>query len=468
MPNQFTAAGLEVKTYDELLAEFIAAFQSIYGSDINLNADTPDGQLMNIFIQICLDYQDMLVQSNAMFDPDQAIGRILDQRCAINGVVRKGGTYTVTPITIVTTQALNLYGLDQTDQDIYTVSDNAGNQFQLLVSVSIPSASSNILAFQSKTPGAILTVPNTITSPVTIVLGVSSINNPTTYTTLGINEETDAQLKIRRQKAVAQGSQGYAAGLYAALTNINGITDAFIYENRTGVTDGDGVEGHSIWVIVDGTATAAQIANAIFTKRNAGCGMHGDETFNIVQVDGNVITIRWDMVENETIFAKFTVTSLDGSTPPNIAGIRAGIPGNYIPAVYEKVNVNTLADRVRDIDPNVVVTSDGFSTTSGGSYTSTLLPSAKDKQFRFESANIIILPMILNPVTSTVVNTVGTVTFAALGGYGAIVYTIHTNNSGGSINAGTGVYTAGATPSTDTVRATDALGNFADATVVVT
>ncbi len=44
---------------------------------------------------------------------------------------------------------------------------------------------------------------------------------------------------------------------------------------------------------------------------------------------------------------------------------------------------------------------------------------------------------------------------------GTYSYSIHTNNSGGSINSSTGVYTAGSTPSvTDTVRVTDGLGNY--------
>lgn len=468
MPNQITADGLEVKTYAELLAEFIENFKTIYGADINLSSDTPDGQIMNIFLQTVLDYQDLLVQVNAMFDPDQAVGSILDARCAINGIQRQAGTYTRTNITIVTTQALNLYGLDQEDQPIFTVADNAGNQFELLESISIGAAGSNVLAFRAKAVGAVLTVPNTITVPVSIVLGVSTINNPTTYTSLGINEETDAQFKIRRQKSVSLASQGYLAGLLASLLNISGVTSAFVYENVTGSTDGDGVPGHSIWVIVSGVYSAAAVANAIYTKRNAGCGMKGDITFNVGQPDGSVFTVRWDDVEDEALFIKFTATSLDGVNPPDIAAIRAGLPASYVPDVYAQVNINELSEKVQDLDSNTLVTAAGFCDTAAGSYTNTDTPSAKNKQFRFTEAKVIILPMILNPPTSTVVHA-ESATFAGLGGYGALVYSIQTNNSGGTIDAGTGEYTAGPTsPVTDTIRVTDSLGNYAEATVSVT
>ena len=87
----------------------------------------------------------------------------------------------------------------------------------------------------------------------TIVLGVTSVNNPTTYTTLGTNQESDSALKLRRQISVSIGSQGYLQGLLGALESINGVSSAFVYENNTGITNADGVPGHSIWVIVAGS-----------------------------------------------------------------------------------------------------------------------------------------------------------------------------------------------------------------------
>ena len=192
MPNSITATGLTTATETELVANFTAAMQQIYGSDINLASSTPDGQMMNIFIQAVLDLQDLLTTIYNMFDPDQAIGVILDQRCAINGIQRQAGTYTITNLTVVTNQSVNLYGLDQSVETVFTYADNAGNQWQLQTTQLGVTAGTNIYAFQAASPGAVLTVPNTITVPVTIVLGVVSVNNPTTYTTLGINEETDA------------------------------------------------------------------------------------------------------------------------------------------------------------------------------------------------------------------------------------------------------------------------------------
>lgn len=466
MPNSIGPEGLTTKTQAEYIEEFSNAYKGIYGPDINLDPDSPDGQMMMIYIQALLDLSDLLTQIYNQFDPDNAVGRVLDQRVAINGIQRQAGTHTTTNIVVTTDRSLNLYGIDQAANSIFRVADNQGNQWELLESVALD-AGATTLAFQAVDPGAVLSVPNTITIPVTIVLGVVSVNNPTTYTTLGINEETDYALKIRRQKSVSLSSQGYLQGLLAALENITGVVSAFVYENVTGSTDGDGIPSHSIWVIVSGAASPTAIANAIYTKRNAGCGMKGDETFNIAQADGSVFTIRWDFVTAEDLFIKFTASSLDGTNPPNIEAIRSGLVTSFVPGVYQKVNINELATLVQAIDSNTLVTNSGFSTSSGGSYTSTLTPSAKDKQFSVAEANIIILPIILNPTAPTVAGT-ESIQFSALGGYGSYTFTIHTDVSGGSINATTGEYTAGSTPGTDVVRVTDGLGNYTDVNVTVT
>lgn len=357
-------------TREELLEFFTTSFKRIYGPDIDISSNTPDGQIINIIIQAALDDEDLLTQIYNSFDPDEAVGKVLDQRVAINGIQRQGGTYTITPITLVNSQSINLYGLDgaiinpdvrDDGQEIFTVQDDAGNKWFLLETELGLSAGTHVLNFRAALPGEQLTVPNTITIPATIVLGVDSVNNPTSYTTLGINEESDAQLKIRRQKSVSLGSQGYYKGLLGALQNIVGVTFAAVYENVTSVTDSDGVPGHSIWVIIGGTAQPADIANAIYTKRNAGCGMRGNETYVINQVDGTPFIVNWDNVIPSSIFLTFTATSINGVTPPNIAAIRSGLVTQFTPGVSVEIDVNQLATAVQKIDPNTLVTSAGFS-----------------------------------------------------------------------------------------------------------
>lgn len=388
MPNQITAEGIEVKTYQELLDQFSAALEAIYGSDISIASDTPDGQWVGNIIQEVLDSEDLLVQIFNNFDPDNAYGRVLDQRVAINGIQRQAGTFSKTNISIVTSQACTLYGLDQSDQPIYTVQDAEGNKWELTTTTVISGATTTVALFQAEFPGALTTIPNTITIPYTIVLGVSSVNNPTEQTVVGLNEETDAELKVRRQSSVSLSSQGYLAGLYAAIENVSGVEYVKIYENDTGEEDADGIPSNSIWVIISGNPANSDIANAIYRKRNAGCGLKGDVTYTVTQVDGTPFVVRWDTVVTQDLYIKFDASSLDGVNPPNTAAILAQLPTLFVPGVDQQVNINDLATIVQQIDSNTLVTNAGFSTSALGPFTNTLTPDSKKKQFLVLEANI--------------------------------------------------------------------------------
>ena len=127
--------GLTLKTLPEIVADLEAGVKLIYGDDVNVAPDTPDGQLLNILAQACIDIRELLQDVYASFDPDQAEGTVLDQRVAINGIRRNGGTFTVTPIDITVDRSVTLTGMDAAESEleipigVYTVKDDAGTQF---------------------------------------------------------------------------------------------------------------------------------------------------------------------------------------------------------------------------------------------------------------------------------------------------------------------------------------------------
>ncbi len=577
-----TADGISIPTQAELLAYYQYWFLQIYGVDLTLqDPSSPDNQFINIVIQAALDVGDLMVQVFSGMDPDLAFGVVLDMRCAINGVQRQAATFSSVNVDITITGTVALYGLEQTAQPVYTLADTAGNQWQLVNSNT--SATTGSYVFQAAVPGAVIANPDTIMVPVTIVLGVTAVNNPTEQSSLGINEESDYALKIRRQKSVSLPSQGYLAGLRAALLNVSGVNYAEVYENNTGTTSTGTVPpnvpadipGHSIWVIVSGGA-AADIADAIYTKRNAGAGMKGSESFNIIQVNGTTFTVFWDNVVEQPLFIVFRVSSLSGLVPPNIAAINSettGLQSTFTPGVNAEVNINQLATLVQALDPNTLVTSSGFSSglvqtitfsgiaasgtfklsydgtstaainwndnaasietklrtltasptlavtgsiagqslvvtlnlpagvlptligyntnslaTSGpvnitlsftSTYSNTLTPTAANDQFEVLAENIIILPMMLTTagvaytyssgfVTGTTITLAASdvATFLGQGGFGTKVYSC-SSGTGGTINASTGVYTAG-TAGTDTLTCKDDMLNSCTCVVTVT
>ena len=388
MPNSFDGNGLQVKTQSELVNDLTQDFQTIYGEDINVDSNSPDGQLINILAQCIEDGYELLSQVYSSFDPDQAIGNVLDQRCAINGVQRKTGTYTYVVVDVTVDRSVTLNGLDQYDvEDAYTISDSEGNQFVLSATSPI-STGTNSLLFRAKNIGKVEVLPNTITTPVTIILGVTEINNPSGALSTGENEETDAELRERRKRSVSISSVGYAEGMQAALENIPDVTKASVFQNRTNVTDIHGIPGHSVWVIIEGGSNEA-IGEIMDAKMGPGIGMKGTQSVIVPQIDGSYATYYFDRPTQEALYIILNITPLNGQV----------IDEDYIKsslsklsfAPYETVDSSAIICYTKEIQDNIALTCQV--STDGTTWETVVTPSNLDKFFYITAANITINDM---------------------------------------------------------------------------
>jgi uncharacterized phage protein gp47/JayE len=391
MPNAIDSSGLTIQTTPEIIAEILdgapgyPGMRQIYGADINVDANSPDGQMVNIIAQAKTDVLELSQQIYNSFDPDKAVGTSLDARCAINGVIRNAGTKTVQSVVVTTDRALTLPGLD-TSVTPFTVADTSGNQYQLVSTYAFVGAASTSLVFQAALIGAVSSLPNTIISIVTVTLGVTGVNNPATYTTLGLNEETDYALRIRRQKSVALPSQGYLEGLIGALLDTTDVTEAMVYENDTNTTDANGIPGHSIWCIVKGGTNQA-VANAIYVKRNAGCGMKGTVTVSVPQVDGTYFPIKFDRPTSQNLYISFDIIAVTGSVDANF--IRSQILAQLSYTIAQPAVASEITSLVESIAPNGSISDMGVS-DDGITYVSLLDTAAINNLWALASARIII------------------------------------------------------------------------------
>ncbi len=392
MPNAIDQNGLTIQTIDEIISEILngttdfPGMFSIYGNEINVDPNSPDGQMVNIVAQAKRDVLELIAQEYNSFDPDKAIGVSLNARVAINGIRRNPGTQTQQTVLVTTDRALTLPGLD-TSATPFTVADTSGNQFQLSTTATFSGAGALSLPFQAVLLGPINPLPNTVTTVVTITLGVTAVNNATGPSSVGLTEETDYALRVRRQKSVALPSKGFLDGLLAALVDTDGVTEAKVYENNTGSTDGNGIPGHSIWAIVEG-GEIADIANAIYVKRNAGCGMKGSVTYPYVQSDGSVITISFDRPASEALWISFNVVALGtGSVDPVFIRNQLLLLLSY--GIGQQADTTSIVQLIRSISPAASVSAEGVS-DDGATYVSLLNTATIDKKWSLLAAHIII------------------------------------------------------------------------------
>lgn len=387
MPNSFDANGLQTLTQNEIVEDLTQDLKDIYGEDINVESNSPDGQVINIFAQMLEDQYELLNQVNASFDPDQAIGTVLDQRCAINGIQRKAGTYTFVTIDVIADRSVTLNGVDQySEEQAYTISDGQGNLFVLSATSAINSGTSQ-LVFRAKNIGNIEILPNTITTPVTIVLGVISVNNPGVAITQGTNEETDAELRARRKASVSISNQGYTDGLQAALANLPDVSRVNVYQNRSNTTDADGIPGHSIWVVVQG-GTDAEIGAVMDNKVAGGVGMKGSQNVNVQQADGQVATYYFDRPSAQTLYVTLDITPLDGQTIVP-ADIKSALVNGMSFQPNETVDSSAIICYIKSIQDNVALTCQV--STDGTTWETVVTPTTKDKYFQITTDSITIV-----------------------------------------------------------------------------
>lgn len=387
MPNTLDENGLQIKSFNEVKEDLTTGFRNTYGNDINVDSNSPDGQLINILSQVVIDMLELIQQVFNSFDPDYAIGKTLDQRVALNNIKRKGGTYSYTNIVVTTTAACTLQGLNNVDaENAFTVSDAQGNQWVLTATQTPAAAGSYTYSFRAKEIGAVESLPNTITTIIKSVVGVSGVNNPSGLTVKGEDSETDSELKSRRRDSIGIASQGYRESLRAALLNTQDVTYAQVYENESNSTDADGIPGHSIWVIVQG-GTDANVAQAIYIKRNGGCGMKGSTTYNITQEEGTVFQVAWDRPSTTSAYIEFDLTQIATHTIDTNA-IKLALTNASL-GIYEPLDINRVATIVQQTDPQVIVTNCKVS-TDGTNWYDIIYPTTKADRLEISTTRITI------------------------------------------------------------------------------
>jgi uncharacterized phage protein gp47/JayE len=284
------ATGIHIQTFEEAYTELADALKAVYGADINLEQSTPDGQKVGIETKLSLDLQTAAVELYNQMDPDFATGQSLNRIIKICGIRRKPATRSSVDAEIVTEYDLTL-------PSGYIVQDQ-NNQNWITTESQFLTQGDNTVTLYAEDWGNVEAEPNTITKPVTIILGVQSVTN-TLSATSGSDEETDEELRIRRNRSLENAAYSTIGNLYAKLADLPGVTNLMIYENRTNEHDADlDLDGHSIWVIVQG-GSVSDIVEAIAINKTGGTGLKGTENGlyveSLIKPDGSTFQFYHDM-----------------------------------------------------------------------------------------------------------------------------------------------------------------------------
>ena len=337
-----TENGIQAPSYAEILEYFQEKAKSIFGQDVNLDADTQDGQLLAIFAMAISDVNAQAIAAYNQFNPNTAVGVGLDSAVKTNGIERQTATNSTVDLVLI--------GQAGTVINNGVATDDSSNNWLLPSQVVIPVSGEITVTATAEDVGAIEAPPNTITQIGTPTRGWQSVNNPT-QAVVGVAVETDSQLRDRQAKSTELPSVSLWEGIIASLLNLDGVTRVSGVKNDEDAPSPEGVPGHTIAMIVDG-GEVDEIGKTIFLKKGEGVRTYGTTETTYIDTYGFPNVIKFSRPTIVNVYVTLTITPSSTYLSTAADEIKARI-ADYINslAIGEDVNIaRVLASAVKDCE----------------------------------------------------------------------------------------------------------------------
>lgn len=318
------ASGITIQSFDEILAELVAGYQAIYGADIDLDQESPDGQRVAIEAKSRADMQAFGLWIANNFDPDFARGIFQAKIAKLSGIFPRPATRSFWDLSITITRVITL-------PTGYQISDDLGQLWELPAPVILPVGTSPI-TFQATDFGSVTGLAGTVFTPVTVVLGVAGFTAAVDATP-GKDEETDEEFVQKRNLSLENPAFSTTNSLAARLLNTAGVSDARVYDNDSDAYDPvNDLDAHSIWAVVEG-GTIDDIMQVLLFQKTGGTGIKGAIEATIPETltrpDGSTFVVpqirRFDRPVIVPVYVTLTATRKNSLVPIDLALIKQKI-----------------------------------------------------------------------------------------------------------------------------------------------
>lgn len=296
-----TSRGVTAPAYKDVYDTLVSRVQGIFGTDVNLDADTPDGQLVAIVAKAISDVNAEAVRLHADFSPATATGVGLDLAVKTNGLVRGKA--------VGSTVDLKLVGQGGTIVRNGEAMDENRNRWILPDEVRIPPSGEIVVTARAKDDKAFEAAAGAIRTIATPTRGWQSVTNEKPAI-VGIPVERDSQLRERQAVSTAKPSRSIWEGVIGSILDLEGVKRVSGIRNNDDAPTREGVPGHSIALIVDG-GDVTEIAETIFMKGGEGTGTHGDITTTILDKYEFPQTVRFSRPKTVNVHVTIKVKPSD-------------------------------------------------------------------------------------------------------------------------------------------------------------
>lgn len=278
-----TETGISAPSYEEIYEYLKGRMRAIFGDDINLDADTQDGQMVGIVAAAISDVNAQAIAVYNAYNPTTAKGVALDSAVKVNGITRQAASHSQVDLRIVGqagTHIVNGVALDE-----------AENKWNLPTDVVVPPAGEITVTAIAAEEGDIRAPAGTVNRIGTPTLGWQTVENILAAEP-GAPVQTDLELRAQQSKSTALPSVSLWEGIIGSLLTTAGVRRVSGIKNDGDTPTTEGVPGHSIAMIVDG-GEVADIAKTIFLKKGEGVGTYGSTSYNYLDSYGFPNTIKF-------------------------------------------------------------------------------------------------------------------------------------------------------------------------------
>lgn len=295
----FDENGLKVDRIADIYAGIQNSLRTSFGDAIDLDERQPIGIISAIFSERIGQLHELLESVYLASFPSQAFGIYLDYLCALNGVSRRPATSSVVDVTFTRSN-------EPSDGNVTipagtSVKDSTGSAITWNTNTEtfIASGESTVTvrATCSET-GTNSAAPNTLTVMTTVPSDVASVTNLESAN-IGSEEESDSELRARREQSLGKTATPTQVGLTSALLNMPEIASATVVVNDRQIEDSDGRPPHCFEAYVS-PITGQSL------------GQETEILFDSEIVENDVITINIDGVQiGQTTAVADVATTLD-------------------------------------------------------------------------------------------------------------------------------------------------------------
>ena len=265
--DYITETGVIVPDTETVLSELQAMMRELFGQDMDLTAETPQGRLLEMWVrnrEFCIQICAMV--SN-MLNLNKASGFVLDDLGALFLLSRKPASHT--------TVSVMMNGVAGTIIPANTrLKTTAGDIFVNDLSGTIGADGQTTIEYHSVETGQIPCVAGTLTIILDGVNGLETVTNPEGPISLGQDLESDDLFRLRIKNGLNVNSIAILSAIKSNLESLTGVVGSYCYDNYTDqdvVVDGLTVGPHSLLAVVDG-GNLNEIAKVLYSKKTLGTG----------------------------------------------------------------------------------------------------------------------------------------------------------------------------------------------------